>query len=54
MFLEAKEKDARLFMTTSETIASLNYALLVKPVLEPTQVQRKKAYTPSLERRRVK
>ena len=54
VFLEAKEEAARLFMTTSETRASLHCALLVKPVLEPTQVQRKKAYTPPLERRRVK
>lgn len=54
VFPEAKGEAARLLMTTSETIASLHCALLVKPVSEPTQVQRKKAYTLPLERRRVK
>ena len=54
VFLQAKEEAARLFMTTSETIASLHCSLLVKPVSEPTQVQREKAYTLPLDRRRVK
>lgn len=54
VFLEAKEEAARLFMTTSETIASLHCALLVKPVSEPPQVQREKAYTLPLDTRRVK